>query len=72
MNIDVSLPPVCPDARHLCATFKPFLPRFIRLRDAPSDLGMDKNRFNREVRPLLSAISGSKDGDQLLGEGGWE
>lgn len=34
----------------------PFLPRFIRLRDAPSYLGMDKNRFNRDVRPLLDAI----------------
>ncbi|MGO9946129.1 MAG: hypothetical protein ACLPWG_04690 [Steroidobacteraceae bacterium] len=34
----------------------PFLPRFIRLRDAPSYLGMDKNRFNRDVRPMLSAI----------------
>ncbi len=56
MNIDASLPPACPDARHLCATLAPFLPRFIRLRDAPSYLGMDKNRFNREVRPLLSAI----------------
>ena len=33
-----------------------FLPRLIRLRDAPSYLGMDKNRFNREVRPLLFAI----------------
>ena len=33
-----------------------FLPRFIRLRDAPSYLGMDKNRFNRDVRPCLSAI----------------
>ena len=32
------------------------LPRFIRLRDAPSYLGMDKNRFNRDVRPLLAAI----------------
>src|SRR6202050_5922020 len=34
----------------------PFLPRFIRLRDAPSYLGMDKNRFNRDVRPLLDVI----------------
>src|SRR6202451_1458955 len=34
----------------------PVLPRFIRLRDAPSYLGMDKNRFNRDVRPLLAAI----------------
>jgi hypothetical protein len=32
------------------------LPRFIRLRDAPSYLGMDKNRFNRDVRPQLCAI----------------
>ena len=31
-------------------------PRFIRLRDAPSYLGMDKNRFNRDVRPSLCAI----------------
>src|SRR5260221_13305618 len=32
------------------------LPRFIRLRDAPAYLGMDKNRFNRNVRPLLCVI----------------
>ena len=32
------------------------VPRFIRLRDAPAYLGMDKNRFNREVRPLVPAI----------------
>ena len=32
------------------------VPRFIRLRDAPSYLGMDKNRFNRDVRPTLAAI----------------
>jgi predicted DNA-binding transcriptional regulator AlpA len=31
-------------------------PRFIRLRDAPAYLGMDKNRFNREVRPLVTSI----------------
>jgi hypothetical protein len=34
----------------------PLIPRFIRLRDAPSYLGMDKNRFNRDVRPLLAVI----------------
>jgi hypothetical protein len=33
-----------------------FSPRFIRLRDAPLYLGMDKNRFNRDVRPRLYAI----------------
>lgn len=32
------------------------LPRLIRLRDAPAYLGMDKNRFNEEVRPSLIAI----------------
>ncbi|WP_244887552.1 hypothetical protein [Rickettsiella grylli] len=26
-------------------------PRLIRLRDAPNYLGMDRNRFNNEVRP---------------------
>lgn len=30
--------------------------RFIRLRDAPAYLGMDKNRFNALVRPCLIAI----------------
>src|SRR5581483_1992943 len=37
-------PPLCPKAASI-------LPRVIRLRDAPGYLGMDKNRFNREVRP---------------------
>ena len=32
------------------------LPRFVRLRDAPGYLGMDRNRFNREVRPYLVEI----------------
>jgi hypothetical protein len=32
------------------------VPRLIRLRDAPRYLGMDKNRFNREVRPHVSVI----------------
>ena len=32
------------------------LPRLIRLRDAPAYLGMDRNRFNAEVRPLLPEI----------------
>jgi hypothetical protein len=34
----------------------PVAPRFIRLRDAPLFFGMDKNRFNREVRPHLTEI----------------
>ena len=31
-------------------------PRLLRLRDAPKYLGMDKNRFNREVRPFVTVI----------------
>ena len=32
------------------------LPRLVRLRDAPAYLGMDRNRFNNEVRPHLTNI----------------
>jgi hypothetical protein len=32
------------------------IPRLIRLRDAPHYLGMDRNRFNAEVRPFLTEI----------------
>jgi hypothetical protein len=32
------------------------LPRLIRLRDAPLYLGMDRNRFNQEVRPHLTEV----------------
>ncbi len=38
------------------------LPRLIRLRDAPAYLGMDRNRFNAEVRPLLTEIPIGKQG----------
>jgi predicted DNA-binding transcriptional regulator AlpA len=31
-------------------------PRLIRLRDAPSYLGMDRNKFNAMVRPFLTEI----------------
>ncbi len=31
-------------------------PRLIRLRDAPNYLGMDRHRFNEEVRPYLTVI----------------
>ena len=33
-----------------------FLPRLIRLRDAPYYLGMDGNRFGAEVRPFVTEI----------------
>jgi len=32
------------------------LPRLVRLRDAPAYLGMDRNRFNNEVRLHLTRI----------------
>jgi predicted DNA-binding transcriptional regulator AlpA len=32
------------------------IPRLIRLRDAPFYLGMDRNRFNEEVRPFVTEI----------------
>ena len=39
------------------ATSEPiFLPRLLRFRDAPRYLGMDRNRFNAEVRPYLTNI----------------
>ena len=31
-------------------------PRLLRFRDAPRYLGMDRNRFNAEVRPLVTEI----------------
>ncbi|QBR84663.1 hypothetical protein E3983_09990 [Legionella israelensis] len=33
------------------------LPRIIRLRDAPAYLGMDRHRFNEEVRPNVRELS---------------
>jgi hypothetical protein len=35
---------------------KPIVPRFIRFRDAPRYVGMDRNRFRAEVRPLRTEI----------------
>lgn len=31
-------------------------PRILRFRDAPAYLGMDRNRFNAEVRPYLTEV----------------
>ena len=38
------------------------LPRFIRLRDAPFYLGMDRNRFNDEVRHEITTIPIGRQG----------
>ena len=38
------------------------MPRIIRFRDAPSYLGMDRNRFNAEVRPRVTELPIGKQG----------
>jgi len=37
-------------------------PRLLRFRDAPRYLGMDRNRFNAEVRPHLTEIPIGRQG----------
>jgi hypothetical protein len=37
-------------------------PRIVRFRDAPFYLGMDRNRFNAEVRPYLTEVPIGKQG----------
>ena len=37
-------------------------PRLIRFRDVPRYLGMDRNRFNAEVRPYLVEIRIGRQG----------
>jgi hypothetical protein len=38
------------------------LPRLLRFRDAPHYLGMDRNRFNAEVRPFITNIPIGRQG----------
>lgn len=38
------------------------VPRLIRFRDAPHYLGMDRNRFNVEVRPFVTEVKIGKQG----------
>ena len=38
------------------------LPRLVRLRDVPSYLGMDRHRFNKEVRSKIEEIRIGKQG----------
>jgi hypothetical protein len=38
------------------------LPRLLRFRDAPRYLGMDRNRFNAEVRPHVTTIPIGRQG----------
>jgi len=70
LDQNAATPPLCSDPQAAkaprrqaasCAG-RTFQPRLIRLRDAPYFFGMDKNRFNREVRPLLTEIRIGKQG----------
>jgi hypothetical protein len=52
-----------------------FLPRVVRARDAHAYLGMDRNRFNREVKPHLVAVPIGTQGigyDRLDLDAWWE
>ena len=42
--------------------FQAITPRLLRLRDAPRYLGMDRNRFNDEVRPHVMEVPIGKQG----------
>ncbi len=55
----------------ICA---PATPRLLRLRDALRHLGMDRNRFNAEVRPsaLLAVNTGCRDGEICRLRWDWE
>ncbi len=44
------------------SAIRALLPRIIRLRDAPFYLGMDRNRFNAEVRQCLTCIPIGRQG----------
>ena len=46
--------------RHMAV--QTIIPRILRLRDAPHYLGMDRNRFNAEVRPHLTEVPIGKQG----------
>jgi hypothetical protein len=50
-------------------------PRVIRFKDAPAYLGMDRNRFNAEVRPYVTEIRMGKQGvafDRLDLDAWWD
>ena len=38
------------------------IPRLVRFRDAPYYVGMDRNRFNRAVRPYITNIPIGRQG----------
>jgi hypothetical protein len=50
---------------HASRPLSQYQPRFIRLKLAPVYLGMDKNLFNRTVRPYLSGSTGTSDRQEV-------
>ncbi len=51
------------------------MPRVLRLRDAPSYLGMNRNLFNAEIRPYLTELRIGRQGvafDRLELDAWWE
>ena len=51
------------------------MPRVLRLRDAPRYLGMNRNLFNSDVRPFLTAVRIGRQGvafDRLELDAWWE
>ena len=51
------------------------MPRVLRLRDAPRYLGMNRNLFNVDVRPFLTAVRIGRQGvafDRLELDAWWE
>lgn len=55
---EAGLPP--PD--RLVAQVRGVVPRLLRFRDAPRYLGMDRNRFNAEVRPYVTELRIGRQG----------
>ena len=54
---------------------KSYLPRVLRLRDAPGYLGTNRNFFNASVRPYVSEIRIGRQGvafDRLELDAWWE
>ena len=51
-----------PPSKQDVAPSRGLLPRLLRFRDAPSYLGMDRNRFNAEVRPYVTVIRIGRQG----------
>lgn len=59
MDPSASIPRAQPDARVLGSDSRRsarLLPRLVRHRDAPAYLGVDRNRFDSEIRPVLTEI----------------